>query len=58
MWRSGGLLGQSDHEMVEFLILGGARRGNSKTATLDFWREDRIVQKTSRETLLEFFLRK
>ena len=25
----GGCLGQSDHEMVEFSILGGARRGNS-----------------------------
>jgi len=27
-------LGQSDHEMVEFLILGEVRRGGSKTATL------------------------
>ena len=26
----GGCLGQSDHDMVEFSILGGARRGNSK----------------------------
>lgn len=26
--------------MVEFSILGGVRRGNSKTATLDFQRED------------------
>ena len=26
--------------MVEFSILGGARRGNSKTATLDFRRAD------------------
>ena len=24
--------------MLEFLILGGARRVDSKTATLDFWR--------------------
>ena len=32
----GGCLGQSDHEMVEFSILGGARRGNSKTVTLHF----------------------
>ena len=36
----GGCLGQSDHDMVEFSILGGVRRGNSKTATLDFWRVD------------------
>jgi len=33
--EAGGCLGQSDHNMVEFLILGGVRRGNSKTATLD-----------------------
>jgi len=32
----GACLGQSDHDMVEFLILGGARRGSSKTATSDF----------------------
>ena len=36
----GGCLGQIDHDMVEFLILGGVRRGNSKTATLDFRRAD------------------
>ena len=36
----GGCLGQSDHDMVEFSILGGGRRGNSKTATLDFRRAD------------------
>ena len=36
----GGCLGQSDHDMAEFSILGGVRRGNSKTATLDFWRVD------------------
>ena len=35
-----GCLGQSDHDMVEFSILGGARRGNSKTATFNFLRED------------------
>ena len=35
-----GCLGQSDHDMVEFSILGEVRRGNSKTATLDFWRAD------------------
>ncbi|XP_032304298.1 uncharacterized protein LOC116654245 [Coturnix japonica] len=38
--KVGGCLGQSDHEMVDFSILGGAWRGNSKTATLDFWRVD------------------
>ena len=35
-----GCLGQSDHDMVEFSILGGVRRGNSKIATLDFRRAD------------------
>ena len=36
----GGCLGQRDHDMVEFLILGRVKRGNSKTATLDFQRAD------------------
>uniref|UniRef100_A0A8B9UU32 Reverse transcriptase domain-containing protein n=1 Tax=Anas zonorhyncha TaxID=75864 RepID=A0A8B9UU32_9AVES len=36
----GNCLGQSDHEMVEFSILGEARKGTSKTAVLDFWRAD------------------
>ncbi|KAK4831206.1 hypothetical protein QYF61_016043 [Mycteria americana] len=36
----GGCLGQSDHEMIEFLICGEAARGVSKTATLDFRRAD------------------
>ncbi|KAK4813827.1 hypothetical protein QYF61_001831 [Mycteria americana] len=36
----GGRLGQSDHEMMEFLIRGEAARGVSKTATLDFRRAD------------------
>ena len=36
----GGCLGQSDHDTVEFLILGEGRRGNSKTATLHFRRAD------------------
>ena len=35
----GGCLGQSDHDMVEFSILGGVRRGNSKTATLSALRK-------------------
>ena len=38
--RGQGCLGQSDHNMVEFSILAGVRRGNSKTATLDFQRAD------------------
>ncbi|KAK4822567.1 LOW QUALITY PROTEIN: hypothetical protein QYF61_016136 [Mycteria americana] len=33
-------LGQSNHEMIEFLIRGEAARGVSKTATLDFQRAD------------------
>ena len=36
----GNCLGQSDHEMVEFSILGEARKGTSKTAVLDFHRAD------------------
>ncbi|KAK4815562.1 hypothetical protein QYF61_004079 [Mycteria americana] len=36
----GGCLGQSDHEVIEFLIRGEAARGVGKTATLDFRRAD------------------
>jgi len=36
----GSCLGQSDHEMMEFSILGEARNWTSKTAVLDFWRAD------------------
>ncbi|XP_071884244.1 small ribosomal subunit protein mS29 isoform X1 [Anas platyrhynchos] len=36
----GSCLGQSDREMVEFSILGEARKGTSKTAVLDFQRAD------------------
>lgn len=32
----GSCFGQSDHDMVEFNIIGEVRRGISKTATLDF----------------------
>ena len=39
-WGVGGCPGQSDHNMVEFSILAGVRKGNSKTATLDFRRAD------------------
>ncbi|PKU31484.1 adaptin ear-binding coat-associated protein 1 [Limosa lapponica baueri] len=38
--KVGGRLGQSDHEMIEFSILGEARRGANRTATLDFRRAD------------------
>jgi len=34
--KVGGSLGYSDHEMVEFRILGGGRRAISKITTLDF----------------------
>ncbi|KAK4831679.1 hypothetical protein QYF61_018676 [Mycteria americana] len=37
---AGRCLGQSDNEMIEFLIRGEVTRGVSKTATLDFWRAD------------------
>ena len=57
----GGCHGQSDHDMVEFSILGGVRRGNSKTATLDFWRVDlelfrRLVGGVSWDSVLEIKL--
>ncbi|PKU26822.1 adaptin ear-binding coat-associated protein 1 [Limosa lapponica baueri] len=38
--RVGGCLGHSDHEITEVLIVGEARREVSRTATLDFQRED------------------
>ena len=34
--KVGGRLGCSDHEMIEFSILGETKRGVSKTATLHF----------------------
>ena len=53
-----GSLGQSEHEMVEFLILDRVRRGNSKTATLHFQRADfelfrRLVRGVPWESVLE-----
>ncbi|KAK4815560.1 hypothetical protein QYF61_004077 [Mycteria americana] len=54
----GGCLGQSDHEMIEFLIRGEVRRGVSKTATLDFRRADfglfrRLVERVPWEAALK-----
>ncbi|KAK4816200.1 hypothetical protein QYF61_012665 [Mycteria americana] len=53
----GGCLGQSDHEMIEFLIRGETARGVSKTATLDFRRADfglfrRLVERVPWEAAL------
>ncbi|KAK4825246.1 hypothetical protein QYF61_025645, partial [Mycteria americana] len=53
----GGRLGQSDHEMIEFLIHEEAARGVSKTATLDFRRADfglfrRLVKRVPWEAAL------
>ncbi|KAK4810488.1 hypothetical protein QYF61_004268 [Mycteria americana] len=53
----GGCLGQSDHEMIEFLIHGEAARGVSKTAPLDFRRADfglfrRLVERVPWEAAL------
>ncbi|KAK4818945.1 hypothetical protein QYF61_022210 [Mycteria americana] len=53
----GGRLGQSDHEIMEFLIHGEAMRGVSKTATLDFQRADfglfgRLVERVPWEAAL------
>ncbi|GAB0203729.1 hypothetical protein GRJ2_002838500 [Grus japonensis] len=36
----GGCLGHSDHEMIEFSILGEGRGRDSRTGTLEFWRAD------------------
>ncbi|KAK4831046.1 LOW QUALITY PROTEIN: hypothetical protein QYF61_014978 [Mycteria americana] len=54
---AGGRLGQSDHEMIEFLILGEVMRGVSRTATLDFRRADfglfrRLVERVLQEAAL------
>ncbi|KAK4811155.1 hypothetical protein QYF61_019786 [Mycteria americana] len=54
----GGCLGQSDHKMREFLILGEAARGVSRTATLDFRRADfglfrRLVERVPWEAALK-----
>ncbi|KAK4817282.1 hypothetical protein QYF61_007840 [Mycteria americana] len=53
----GGCLGQSDHEMIEFLIRREAARGVGKTATLDFRRADfslfrRLVERVPWEAAL------
>ncbi|KAK4823963.1 hypothetical protein QYF61_008349 [Mycteria americana] len=53
----GGRLGQSDHEMIEFLICEEAVSGVSKTATLDFRRADfglfrRLVERVPWEAAL------
>ena len=34
----GGCLGHSNHEMIEFSVLGEIRRGFSRTVILDIWR--------------------
>ncbi len=36
----GGCLGQSDHKIVEFSILGNVRRVTSKTAVVNFQKVD------------------
>ncbi|KAM9591475.1 uncharacterized protein ACIBXB_006271 [Morphnus guianensis] len=54
----GGRLGLSDHEMVEFSILGEARKVVSKTTTMDFWRANfglfkALVERVPWETVLK-----
>ena len=39
----GGCPGHSDHQMIEFLILGEVRRGVRRSATLDFQRADFVL---------------
>ncbi|KAM9590888.1 uncharacterized protein ACIBXB_005928 isoform 1-T2 [Morphnus guianensis] len=54
----GGCLGLSDHEMIEFSILGEARKVASKTTTMDFWRANfglfrTLVERVPWETVLK-----
>ncbi|XP_064908670.1 uncharacterized protein LOC135578557 [Columba livia] len=54
----GGRLGHSDHEIIEFSILRGARRTINKTSTVDFRRADfclfrSLVQSIPWETMLK-----
>ncbi|TRZ12815.1 hypothetical protein HGM15179_014306 [Zosterops borbonicus] len=54
----GGRLGQSDHEIIEFSIIGEIRRYINKTFTLDFQRADfglfrRLIQEVSWEEALK-----
>ena len=56
--KVGGRLGCSDHEMIEFSILGETKRGVSKTATLDFRRANsdlfkRLIDKIPWEAALK-----
>ncbi|KAK4823371.1 hypothetical protein QYF61_001719 [Mycteria americana] len=51
----GGYLKHSDHKMIEFSILGGVKRGASRTAPLDFQRADfglfrSLVDRVTRKT--------
>jgi len=34
----GGCLGLTDHDRIEFSIIGDVKRGVSKATTMDFWR--------------------
>ena len=52
-----GCLGLSNHEMIEFWILGEVGRGVSKTTIMDFWRADfglfrTLVERVPWETVL------
>ncbi|RMC21758.1 hypothetical protein DUI87_02627 [Hirundo rustica rustica] len=54
----GGRLGHSDHEIIEFSIIGEIRRTINKISTLDFQRADfglfkRLIQRVPWETVLE-----
>ncbi len=54
----GGHLELSDHEMIEFSIIGEVRRGISKTTTMDFRRADfglfrTLVERVPWETVLK-----
>ena len=54
----GGCLGDSDHEVVEFQIVGNRRKTASKTSTLDMGRKDlgllkELVNKATLESAFE-----
>lgn len=51
-------LGQNDHEIVQFLMLGDIRKKGSKTATLDFQKVDfepfrMVVRRVPWDSVLE-----
>lgn len=56
--KAGGYLGHSNHELIEYSILGKVVRGINRTASLDIHREDlsllrRLVDRVTWESVLK-----